>query len=141
MRIACPNCNATYEVPDTLIGGGRTLRCAKCGHDWLATGRSAARPEGARDPAPEPREPVTDDAPPPTPALRRPPQVIDPPLPQPGSDFASRRALVALWAAWIASGLLLVGFGAVAWAYRGPIVDAWPPAARLYSLFGDARNG
>jgi len=35
MDIACPNCAATYRVPDSLIAGGQALRCAACDHEWI----------------------------------------------------------------------------------------------------------
>ena len=44
MDIACPNCAATYRVPDTLLAGGKPLRCAACGHEWVP---QASPPEEA----------------------------------------------------------------------------------------------
>lgn len=35
MDIACPNCAATYRVPDSLLAGGKALRCAACDHEWV----------------------------------------------------------------------------------------------------------
>jgi predicted Zn finger-like uncharacterized protein len=35
MRVTCPACAATYEVPESRIGAGRRLRCARCQHDWF----------------------------------------------------------------------------------------------------------
>ena len=49
-----------------------------------------------------------------------------------------RSARIALWAAWIGSGLVLAAAVAGAWAYRDPMMAAWPPAARVYLLFGAA---
>ena len=34
MRVTCPTCNAGYEVPESRIGTGRKLRCARCKNDW-----------------------------------------------------------------------------------------------------------
>ena len=35
MRIACPNCQTLYDVPDNLLGESvRRLRCEQCGHGW-----------------------------------------------------------------------------------------------------------
>src|SRR5690348_4321386 len=34
MRIACPNCSASYEVPAALLTKRRTVRCARCQQDW-----------------------------------------------------------------------------------------------------------
>lgn len=36
MRLVCPNCDATYEVPDDAIpDGGRDVQCSACGHAWF----------------------------------------------------------------------------------------------------------
>ncbi len=155
MRITCPACAATYEVPDRLIGPeGRRLRCARCGEQW-----TAERPEaGAADAqAPEPRAaavqapetapppPPPMEAPPPPPrrapaprpgpASRRPPQLIDPPLP-PIGDAPRRGGGPALWLAWAATVLAVLGFAAAVVTFRQEIVAAWPPAARLYLALG-----
>ncbi len=35
MRLTCPNCNAQYEVDETVIPkGGRDVQCSACGHTW-----------------------------------------------------------------------------------------------------------
>ena len=35
MILQCPACQARYTVPDHAIGaGGRTVKCAKCAHQW-----------------------------------------------------------------------------------------------------------
>jgi predicted Zn finger-like uncharacterized protein len=152
MRIVCPACEATYEVPDRLIGAGRGLRCKACRHEWRVeppaptapepqeTGQSSR--EAARDALPEP-SPLPDSRPlppPPLPAVRpRAPQPIDPPLP--GPEALVSRGGPALWAAWAAS-LLVVGAMVLSlWLFRGEIVEAWPPAARLFQLVGGAAEG
>lgn len=137
MRIACPACDATYEVPDALIGAGRKLRCAKCTREWMAQ-PPAATPAV---PPPAPAVPPATEALAPRPATRRPPQIIDPPLPDPAARRQGRAAALVLAAAWIGSGLLLGGLLAGAWVFRGPIVEAWPPAARAYLLLGAAKDG
>ena len=165
MRIACPNCQATYEVPEAMIGSGRMLRCAKCGRDWLVPGGGApsaappppaTRPESptpeirtpeTRRPAPAPASappahgPSAGDLPPPTPSLRRPPQLIHPPLPQAGKYRLPRLPVLTLWVAWIGSALILAALATTAWVYRGSIIEAWPPAARIYLWLGAADNG
>jgi len=36
MRLVCPNCAATYEVPeDAIPDSGRDVQCASCGHAWF----------------------------------------------------------------------------------------------------------
>ncbi|HEV7264900.1 MAG TPA: zinc-ribbon domain-containing protein [Falsiroseomonas sp.] len=59
MRIACSNCSAEYEVPESLLATGpRLLRCARCGHQFQAALPGAP-------PAPEPASPPPSAAPPP----------------------------------------------------------------------------
>jgi predicted Zn finger-like uncharacterized protein len=37
MLIACPNCTTSYLLPDVAIGAnGRSVRCARCQHQWRA---------------------------------------------------------------------------------------------------------
>jgi predicted Zn finger-like uncharacterized protein len=47
MRIVCPACSAAYEVPDALLGTGRPVRCARCGHEWLPGAATEAEPAEA----------------------------------------------------------------------------------------------
>ena len=49
MQLSCPNCGATYEVPENAIGpSGRKIRCRACDTSWF---------EQARAPAPLPITP------------------------------------------------------------------------------------
>ncbi len=34
MRIVCPSCAATYDVPVPQLAPGRSVRCARCSTDW-----------------------------------------------------------------------------------------------------------
>ena len=81
----------------------------------------------------EARAEEAQDLPPPRPAPRRQPQLIDPPLPRFGDNGPPRSWL---WLAWIASILLVVVLVVAGWAFRDDIVAAWPPAARLYQALG-----
>jgi predicted Zn finger-like uncharacterized protein len=37
MKITCPNCTTSYQVPDNYLGDkGRKVKCANCGDTWLA---------------------------------------------------------------------------------------------------------
>ncbi|MFC3123998.1 zinc-ribbon domain-containing protein [Pseudoroseomonas globiformis] len=57
MRLECPACTATYDVPDSMASSPRELRCALCGHRW----RPAAEMPASRAGAPEPRLPQRND--------------------------------------------------------------------------------
>lgn len=87
MRIACPNCSAEYDVPDSLLATGpRLLRCARCKTQFEAAMPGAAPPAPVvAAPPPEPEAlPEPPPAPPPEPspaAAERPPE---PPAPLPG---------------------------------------------------------
>jgi predicted Zn finger-like uncharacterized protein len=142
MRATCPSCEAVYEIPDRLVGTGRRLRCTNCGHKWNllpppAEAPAAAAPEPARMPPPAPPAPAylpaePRGAPSHGPMLRRPPQLIDPPLP-PVDDNGEgwRGGTATLRAAWIGSVLVVVLMLAAFWTFRYEIATAWPPAARL----------
>src|SRR3989344_401968 len=55
MIIACPACNTRYAGPDSAVGiGGRSVRCAKCGHGWFQHGPDVPAPESVADPAVQP---------------------------------------------------------------------------------------
>lgn len=153
MRAVCPSCEAVYEVPDRLVGAGRRLRCANCGHEWTLLQAAPEAPAGPPPPpaiAPlppaypfTPQPPAYGYAPPPEPPpeppptpirpmLRRAPQLIDPPLPSVDDNAGFRgRGAMALRAAWIGSALLVALMLGVLWAFRYEIATAWPPAARL----------
>lgn len=43
MQLTCPNCGATYEVPENAIGAnGRKIRCRACETSWFEPARDAA---------------------------------------------------------------------------------------------------
>ena len=58
MRIACPTCTAEYEVPLSMIGPGKSVRCARCRTVWHVAAPDAAPPV-----------PVSQVEPPPVPAI------------------------------------------------------------------------
>jgi len=47
MRIQCPSCSATYDVAAGLLEKPRTVRCAQCGQDWLATAMPGAEEDAS----------------------------------------------------------------------------------------------
>lgn len=50
MKIVCPNCEATYEVPESVLASKRAVRCARCGNNWVPG--ADYQPEAAPVPAP-----------------------------------------------------------------------------------------
>lgn len=124
MRIACPACAAEYEVADRLIGAGRRLQCARCGHGWHL---AAPTPDPSPAPAAAPPEAVPGPAPPrrpPAAAPRLPPLVAGAPPPR------------VLWLAWLGSVLAVAGVLAGLLLFRPAVTAAWPPMARLYHWIG-----
>ena len=82
MRIVCPNCHAAYEVPESLVTGGKAVRCARCGTEWTPAAEAPPPPEAAPRPAP-PEPPPPGHAPEPEHATE-PEHAPEPePLPEP----------------------------------------------------------
>ena len=95
MRITCPACQASYEIPDhLLVHTPERVRCARCGAEW-AWARTISSPDEAFElpdlfsdapPRHAAREPVPDLSaligPAPEPPLREPP-LREPPLREP----------------------------------------------------------
>lgn len=152
MRIACPNCAAEYEVPESLLAAGpRLLRCARCAHQFTI-GAPAAPPLRDSEPsaeataAPAPR---TERAwPPPRPSLPPAPppyQALDPDRPPPtrGPDHHSpiepEEALpdrLRLLLAWLLSIAVIGGACLAAYLWRAEIMQAWPPTRHLFATLG-----
>ena len=57
MRITCPACNASYEVPDAMLVAGRAVRCARCMREWEPLLPPPAPAEAPAIPAVEPPAP------------------------------------------------------------------------------------
>jgi len=116
MIVSCPSCATRYLIDPTALGGeGRTVRCAKCSHTWHE-----------QPPADMPKR--VDILPP-----------SGEPRPIPfGSNLPAivarrRRANRLGWLAVALAVIIIVVGGILA---RGPIVDAWPPAGKLYAAIG-----
>ena len=153
MRIGCPACSASYEVPAARVSPGRAVKCARCGERWEpippAAPVMAASPVSPRVEAiqVEPdevvwaEEPVENTAPF---AAAHPIEEEHPAAvgeePAAPSAPAMPRANRAVAVAWVATMLVLAG---VAWAlatYRLQLVQAWPPLERLYVAVGSGRT-
>lgn len=142
MRIQCPDCSAHYEVPDDRLAAGRTVRCARCGRDWmpvapapaphdvfLQSALDASESEPADDYG---EEEAVEPAPPAAPAITP----VRAPVGTSAADAPARpvrRRRLALGAAWAASLLVLAAAAWAAVAFRAPIAAAWPPSLRIYA--------
>lgn len=82
MRIVCPNCDAAYEVPQTMLAPDRPVRCARCGRDWAPAAALPVAPSPIVPPPPASASPPA--APPPLPP---------PPPPPPASRLAKVTAV------------------------------------------------
>ncbi|NKC31438.1 zinc-ribbon domain-containing protein [Falsiroseomonas selenitidurans] len=144
MRISCPSCAAAYEVPDSALATGpRLLRCARCGHKFQA----ALPPAPLPAPAPAGPPPAAESIAMPEPPRQAPPEppprgAVPPPPPQvapearlgnaPASPGGDRFAL----AGWLLTVLALGGGAYAAFVFRAEIMQAWPPAERVFAALG-----
>ena len=148
MRIRCPSCAATYEVADALLDPPRTVRCARCAHDWMA-----APVEEAPPPEPAPAE----DATPASVPTEEPVAIVEA-TPEPTadnvvplgdtplsaierlntSDFTPRGRRRDHWltAAWAASFAILAALGVAGYTQRDALMRHWPASKRVYATLG-----
>ena len=139
MRIACPACNAAYQVPDEQLREGRVVRCARCGSDWSPIEAIPATDEEPEREAPPP--PLETPAREPEPFVEPPKMAIEEQIPLPipmvlPPARRKQRASVALVLAWVVS-LAVVGGAIAALAIeRDRIMSAWPPSTRAYAALG-----
>ncbi len=121
MRIDCPSCAATYEVPDLRLKPGKPVRCARCGSDWVPEG------EAEEDHPPEAVEPPPTEADLPSAASL--PEVTAMDRLAAARPIAVRpRGLVA---AWIMTGVVLATSVAAVVEWRDNVVRVWPPSGRI----------
>jgi predicted Zn finger-like uncharacterized protein len=127
MIVTCPACRTRYLVPEPELAqpGGRTVRCATCGHSWRQEPAAAERPppEPHATLVPPPPEPVPEIIP--APAPDPPIAPVAPRRRHPGIAFGSLAVLVLIVLAILA---LVVG--------RFWVAAAWPPAGRLFAAIG-----
>jgi predicted Zn finger-like uncharacterized protein len=153
MRISCQVCSTVYEVPDAALAAGRSVRCAKCGHQWvplaaaprgplrqLRAGAEAGAATSAR--ARLAAEALTDAPPlPAAPSARLAPMAPIRSASLSESDAAPetpvrRRAGAAVWLGWAVSLAVWVLVVWAAYTYRAQVMEAWPPSQRLYAAVG-----
>lgn len=146
MHLVCPQCHAVYEVPRAALVSHPRVRCARCGAEWTpevpeeedlphATPASpvpAADAAFEPDQAAAPAQAASDKTGPsrdagPGEGLAPLGRTSAPPRPA-----ASR----AIWIAWAVSLLVVLAGIAGFFGEEAVVVHAFPPALRLYHLFG-----
>ena len=136
MQIECPSCSAGFEVPERMLRDRtRPLRCSQCRTVFPMPELPAPEPEPVAWRAPEPPPLRVVEEPPPAPVIEEllpEPEPADETLPEAANEASSRR----LRAAWAASIALLIGGGLTAIIKRDVVMEAWPPAARLFAALG-----
>lgn len=82
MQLSCPNCSATYDVPDSAIGPqGRKIRCRACETSWFEPGH--APPSTGLPPTPPPVAPIAAASPASTTEEASAPRMVDEAAPVP----------------------------------------------------------
>ena len=159
MRIRCPSCSATYEVPDSLLAHPRTVRCAKCSHDWMAVPVpdddalevDAEEPTAAPAPGDIPTHPETalgrglndqheveddDHLEPEQVSGSRPMSAIEQLSAATRMSPQIRRHDRILTAAWAASFAVLAALGVAGYTKRETLMREWPASKRVYATLG-----
>ncbi len=133
MRIVCPACAATYDVPEGRLVPGRVVRCARCATDWEPVAHKPAADEPVPN-APAVPEPPPEPPPPEPEPVVEPPAEIEPALSAEPAVPAWRAWLLP--AAWVLSAVVLLAVGFLALSARNSIMHAWPPSIRAYGAIG-----
>jgi predicted Zn finger-like uncharacterized protein len=116
MRIACPSCDAKYEVPEARLTPRKAVRCARCGGEWIAVAEEAPQPEPPAVAEVEEHQAEPAATVPTISAMDR--LAAMPPRPVRNTSL-------------IATCVVLVAAVAATVTWREAVVRAWPPSSRL----------
>ena len=126
MIVTCPACSVRYLVDARALGaGGRTVRCARCGHTWWQEAPPDQAP-GAPPPLPPESAPPREPAPVVAPQDRVQLPVVTRPR--------RRWGMALVWAAVVL--VVVVGLAAAAILERDRVVALFPAAGPVYALAG-----
>ena len=125
MRIACPSCDAEYDVPISRMKPGKMVRCARCGGEWVASELEANAEEAGLAPPPLDFEGEAGTEFPLEVAATDHHLAASRPPPPPS---------VGLIAAWVSTIIVLVGAVSATIVWRQDIVRHWPPSSRILGL-------
>jgi len=160
MRITCPNCAASYDVPEAKLVGRKAVRCSRCGKDWtpvvaapvqeeeppvrvdmtrIVESEAFSVPPVLAEPEPEPEtEPLLEAEP----AVAHPQARVE----HPSGKFTAMERLSraaeppapSLWVriAWAVTAVLIVLMLWSAFSWRADIMRIWPPSTRAYAALG-----
>ncbi len=118
MFLSCPDCHTKFKIDPAVLGeAGRKVRCAKCAYTWHQMPEVEEVEEEPIEAIPEPEE--LDII---RPASR--------PTPEPPTSGGG--VLVG----WLALTIVVLALGAGGVYLRQSVVEAWPPALRLYQTVG-----
>ena len=162
MRIACPRCDATYEVPASRLTPGKQVRCTRCDNTWLPVypPEDAVAPEqsGAEQSAPEQSAPA--QSAPAQSAMATPDAAMTagvaeaaaadggvgaastpaPPMvtamDRLGAPAPAQRPRHGLIGAWVVTFAVLAAAVAATLVWRDAVVRAWPPSGRILETSG-----
>jgi len=149
MRIACPSCDTTYQVPDSRLTPGKMVRCARCDNKWLpvreaedavaAPESAVAKPDAQAMAAPPDVAPEASSAS----AASDAASATAPPGPTvtamdrlTASAVPAHRPRGGLIGAWAATFVVLAGAVAATVVWRDAVVRAWPPSGRILATTG-----
>jgi predicted Zn finger-like uncharacterized protein len=150
MRLVCPECEASYELPETMfLTGPRMVRCVRCSHAWLggvptpevtAPAEAVVAAPGAEDGmdtlATRRQSPLRRRAAP-APTEAGPIAPLDMGLDPPTTPRTGMWVL----AGWVFTLVFLAAAGWGGWLYRDDSIEAWPASARLYEVLGAKQAG
>jgi predicted Zn finger-like uncharacterized protein len=134
MILTCPTCAARYDADTGAFPAtGRAVRCAACGHSWLA-GPDGLAVDGPVLPGPPGLSRAEVER-----ARRE--------AMEPARSYRARIKADARRAAWIRSAVTwsaaagaAAGALALAFVWRDEVVDIWPKAASVFAMAGAPAN-